>query len=149
MSKIEEKAKTYEEISKAISKVNPSFATNPEEMLRFSKAFDRLQVEKWVRVEDARQEIDECKASWQNLKDTIPKFEAKISFLETRLKACNRLIDEMQRERGEQKQKIKQTCDEIRSKLKFLDYEQYHGDLKQSLNPTLREINQLLGDLLK
>jgi chromosome segregation ATPase len=64
--------------------------------------------EKWVRLEDAQQEIDDCKASWQNLKDTIPKFDAKISFLETHLKACNKLIDEMQRERGEQKQKLQQ-----------------------------------------
>jgi hypothetical protein len=57
MDKLEEKAKTFDEIGKAISKVNPSFATNAEEMLRFSKQFDRLQVEKWVRLENARQEI--------------------------------------------------------------------------------------------
>jgi len=52
---------------------------------------------------------------------------------------------ELERERGFQKH----TCDEIRAKLKFLDYEQYHGDLAQSLNPTLKEINQLLEGLLK
>jgi hypothetical protein len=52
---------------------------------------------------------------------------------------------ELERERG----LLKQTCDEIRSKLKFLDYEQYHGDLKQSLNPTLKEIHQLLEELLR
>jgi len=54
-------------------------------------------------------------------------------------------IESLERERG----LLQQTCDEIRAKLKFLDYEQYHGDLAQSLNPTLKEINQLLMELLK
>jgi RecJ-like exonuclease len=66
-----------------------------------------------VLVSVAQQEIDDCKASWQNLKDTIPKFDAKISFLETHLEACNKLIDEMQRERGLLKQKLQQIAVEI------------------------------------
>jgi len=138
---LKQKAKTFYELGKEWMK---------------TKVDDSINNEKWIRLEDAQQEIDDCRTSWQNLKDTIPKFDHKISFLENQIKSDNELIEisqrarhELERERGLLKQKLRQTCDEIRSKLKFLDYEQYHGDLKQSLNPTLREINQLLEGLRK
>ena len=90
---IEEKAKTFYELGKEWMK---------------TKVDDSINNEKWIRLEDAQQEIDDCRTSWQNLKDTIPKFDAKISLLETHLEACNRLIDEMQRERGLLKQKLRE-----------------------------------------
>jgi chromosome segregation ATPase len=90
---LEEKAKTFYELGKEWME---------------TKLVDDRNNEKWILVSVAQQEIDDCRTSWQNLKDTIPKFDAKISFLETHLEACNRLIDEMQRERGLLKQKLRE-----------------------------------------
>jgi uncharacterized coiled-coil DUF342 family protein len=103
----------------------------------------------WVRLEDAQQEIGDAVTAWKNLKDTIPKFEAKIGYLENQLKSSNELANDLKKERGELKQKLQTTFQEVLSKLKFLEYESYHGDLKQSLIPTLKEIDKLLAKVLK
>jgi hypothetical protein len=97
-----------------------------------TKLVDDRNNEKWILVSVAQQEIDKLKTFRDNAYKKWCESQA-----------------ELERERGLLKQKLRQTCDEIRSKLKFLDYEQYHGDLAQSLNPTLKEINQLLMELLK
>lgn len=103
---LSEKAKTGLEVEIEIGALRCTNVGTTKQRVGRDKRLQTLLEEKWVRLEDAQQEIDDCKTSWQNLKDTIPKFDAKICFLETQLKACNRLIDEMQRERGEQKQKL-------------------------------------------
>jgi chromosome segregation ATPase len=115
---VEEKAKTLEQLEKIAFSLRDELTWGKQKpFCDIRTALSRQESNQksaeyhsdlWVRLSDHQQEIDDCKASWQNLKDTIPKFDAKISFLETRLKACNRLIDEMQRERGEQKQKLQQ-----------------------------------------
>ena len=147
---LKEKSKTAEEINLQIQEM---VKRNRKEHGAYSfEEIQEISKRKWVLVSDAQQEIDDCRTSWQNLKDTIPKFDHKISFLENQIKSDNELIEISQRARHELEREcglLKQTCDEIRSKLKFLDYEQYHGDLAQSLNPTLKEINQLLEGLLK
>jgi hypothetical protein len=76
---IEEKAKTFEEIGKDIVKVNPSFSKIAEEMLRFSKEFKRLHVEKWVRLEDAQQDKqDTLKTAWSTLEDECKRIQDEI-----------------------------------------------------------------------
>jgi hypothetical protein len=89
--------------------------------------------EKWVLVSVAQQEIDDCKASWQALKNTIPKFDAKILYQENQLKYCNRLIDEMQRERGLQKQKLQAFYDTLVAMVpKTVKIEEYDKATKES-----------------
>jgi chromosome segregation ATPase len=100
MSGLSEKAKTFPEIQNEIIKARCQWTD-----LSLEK---HLQKQKWVLVSVAQQEIDNCETSWQNLKDTIPKFETKISYLEDQLKSDKNLIEEMRRERGLQKQKLQQ-----------------------------------------
>ena len=97
---LKQKAKTLMQDLKVIFKTSGLGTRN----LLFKDVFEYCR----NASKDAQQEIDDCRTSWQNLKDTIPKFDAKISFLETHLEACNRLIDEMQRERGLLKQKLRE-----------------------------------------
>ena len=95
---LEQKAKTFYELGKEWMK---------------TKVDDSINNEKWIRLSVAQQEIDDCRTSWQNLKDTIPKFDHKISFLENQIKSDNELIEisqrarhELERERGLLKQKL-------------------------------------------
>lgn len=88
---------------------------------------ERMYNEQWVLLSDAQELVKENRI----LRDLLANHDDLLD------KNCER------------KQKLQQTCGVIHSKLKFLDYEQYHGDLKQSLTPIVREINQLLEELLQ
>jgi len=94
----------------------------------------------YVLVSVAQQEIDDCRTSWQNLKDTIPKFDHKISFLENQIKSDNELIEisqrarhELERERGLQKQKLQPFYDTLVAMVpKTVKIEEYDKGTKES-----------------
>ena len=108
---LKEKSKTAEEINLQIQEM---VKRNRKEHGAYSfEEIQEISKRKWVLVSVAQQEIDDCRTSWQNLKDTIPKFDHKISFLENQIKSDNELIEisqrarhELERESGLLKQKL-------------------------------------------
>jgi len=81
--------------------------------------------EKWVRLVDAeglvrvkneenkklREDLRDCQTSWANLKNTIPKFDAKISYLEEQLKAECELNKQFRETLGQIREHIKNLND--------------------------------------
>lgn len=74
---IEKKAKTLPQIEKDFLE----FKYEKQGIVSQQEQMDKFNAIEWVRLEDARQEIDDCKASWQNLKDTIQSLTLKYCIL--------------------------------------------------------------------
>ena len=144
---LKQKAKTGFEIETEIGSLRCMNVGTAKQKIGRDKRLQTLLEEKWVLVSVAEGYLQvaqqEIAMQVEKAKDPL---QIKINALQLAILSIYKPKSEgLERERGLQKH----TCDEIRAKLKFLDYEQYHGDLAQSLNPALREINQLLEGLRK